>query len=498
MDRKPSTMEEPRLDEFFRDKLEDFSSPAYDPTAWERLAPRMSPLAAGASFAFWHWLSGLLGALLLLSWAYILSNPSGERQIVEQLDSLQQQLSYLNSKQTQIQKDTVYVYLQNDSTLNINSNTYTSNPRQSTLTQAQNVTAKRSANSSPPQKRPQSNGISNPLKQSASAQTSHAKTPAAGQNPLSSIADLASQTDADSIGEFSSSIPSENATTDLPKSKNLEAQPDAETQTEASPSNITDSVDVVLKASTLTQAEEDSLLKLAELNPTNIPDSSVSVRLQPKTKPKNERSYLLQNWISAREVRAGLQIAGGSLLADNTGSGFQSVGGLYLESNFNDDWWLRTGLDVGYRIYEGENEDDNLPQDLLDALPGLVDPVTAADLKEFYMKGYSLAVPLALRREIYLNRDWDLGLQASVAAHRYLLQDFEYESITEEEIEYQSRGSEQKWTLSPLRLSVMAIHNDRFRPSIGLYTEYDLMARGVEPIRFWSVGMQASFGLQLK
>ncbi|MEL7531152.1 MAG: hypothetical protein AAFN10_07600 [Bacteroidota bacterium] len=483
MEHNQSSMEEPRLDDFFREKMEDFSPPAYDPTAWDKLASRMPAAATGP--ILWYWISGSLGVLLLFSWLYFLSSPSGERQIVQQLDSLQQQINQLTQAQSQIQKDTVYVYLSDDSLHSIVAKANPTKTISDPLTHAQNVSIGRSANS----------------------RTNTNFNPKAEVNPPS----VSSEGD---FGQANLSHPSPTHLTERPTSNVADLRQEAGIRKEealsmldsgfiATPSENASS----LRPNTQTKFDSTSLAETNKLrdssaiivsNTLSPRDSSLSVRQQPETQVRKERSRILQNWLGAREIRAGLQVGGGSLLRENIGSAFQSGLGLYLESNLSEDWWLRTGLDFAYRSYEGENEDGALDPLLLAALPGLVDPVTAADLKEFYMRGYSVEIPLSIRREFYLNQNWDWGIQASIAAHRYFRQSFEYQSITEEQVDYQSLGTEQQWSLSPVRLTLMAIHSDRFRPSLGLYGEYELMAKGVEPIRFWSIGMQASFGLQLR
>jgi len=500
MEHNQSSMEEPRLDEFFRDKMEDFTPPPYDAGAWAKLEPRMA--APMTSPVLWYWISGVLGFLLIFSWLYFLSVPSGERQIVQQLDSLQQQLSKLAEAQNQIQKDTVFVYLSSDSLNQQTSKTYTSDSLQRTLTQAQNHSIGRSANSrTSPSFNPQTE-VNSPSAlpegdidvQSPSKNSSLINPKENAQMAIEDIdSDIASPIDSSSfVG-----IPSGNDQPDKTEQENRQTSPKKLDQVEAFVRIDVDSTSLSEDQITLDLVQGDSLMTLAETQ-TSPRDSSLSVRPQPQTPVKKVRSRILQNWLQTREIRAGLQMGGGSLWANNTASGFQSNGGLYFATNLNHRWWVQTGIDLYYRNYEGENEDASLPQDILDALPGLVDPISPAELKEFYMKGVSIGIPLGIRREFYLNRNWELGVQASLSAHRYVQQRFDYQSFTEEEVRYLSRGVEQQWTLSPLRLTVMGIHNDRFSPSIGIYAEYDLMARGVEPIRFWSAGLQASFGLQLK
>ncbi len=485
MGHNQSSMEEPRLDDFFRDKLEDFSPPAYDPQAWANLEPRMPATLTGP--ILWYWISGTLGALLLFSWLYFLSAPSGERQIVAQLDSLQQQINQLSQVQTQIQKDTVYVYLSADSAQQLFADEDATTINKS-LTQAQNSSIGRSANS-------RTNTNFNPKTEvnSPSALTGGDHLPI--ESPRNTAANVEEETEGTELNLAEDS-----------EALAINAPLDTASSIMATPS---DNAPIVIEDATKQGFEnEDDSLKFLSTTPdstlaltseTSSPkDSMLSVRPQPEAKNKKGRSRLPQNWMQTREIRAGIQMLGGGMLTENTGAGFRSGLELYIESNLNDGWWLGSGLNFAYRTYEGENENGGLDPVIIAALPGLVDPVNAQDLKEFYMRGSSLAIPLAIRREFYLNPNWDLALQASISAHRYLAQNFEYQSIIEERVDYKSTGTEQVWTLSPMRMTIMAIHNDRFRPSLGLYGEYDLIIRGVEPIRFWSMGMQVSFGLQLR
>lgn len=174
-------------------------------------------------------------------------------------------------------------------------------------------------------------------------------------------------------------------------------------------------------------------------------------------------------------------------------------GNLGIELSIGDRFAIRSGVRVSSLNYElGDLGNQLLSEDFLSRYPGIgsVDP--AANLHELKMNGSFVGIPIGLRYYHPVNRKVRAFSGLDISGGSYLSQNFTYEFIQDGgEFYNRAKSAENPWTWGTGRISLGAEYGlkSNWQLETALFFEKDLRGRGVEGYEFYLVGLSTSLWL---
>ena len=216
-------------------------------------------------------------------------------------------------------------------------------------------------------------------------------------------------------------------------------------------------------------------------------------------KPEVKRDNFLKRLASQLGFRSGVGVfVGGG--GNEYGETSPVIGGdLGLELSVGDRFSIRSGVRVSSLNYELDGlENQILSEDFLRRYPGIgtIDP--GANLHELKMNGNFVSIPIGVRYYHPVKRKTRVFSGIDVSGGSYLSQNFTYEFIQNGGEFYNSaKAPSNPWVWGTGRISLGAqyVLKSDWQLETALFFEKDLQGRGVEKYKFYMIGLSTSLWL---
>lgn len=456
-------MDDQRLDQFFRKRLAEHQDNEYNPAAWQALQPRLATVQATGLFAMRRWLriagAGIVVLLLAnaLLW-YKLMDQQGK------LEQMEHQLVQSTIVQTRV--DTVYQHIPPSKQMGPHSPIVSTPP------------------SPPPHSIP---------RQSKSSRA-YQNIPIASSSPSSVLSKSTPPIQTPILLQDSPSNGTETIK-QIPGSLPISTPSDTRTPAHSSqdlyfsrPDQLPD--DSIRQGLVQAAVVDSSRQEADSVQETRIPLPPMHQASNTKRGP---RLILPPLAVGAKIGLHAMRILQSEVRPR------PSVD-LQVRLPIRSRLQLETGIGFALLSYERKNL-GLLSQEELERYPDLVQAEPSETIKEVYMEGRSLQIPLILHYQFRPEQKWGPYLQIGLISRYWLRQQFTYEVIT--------AGGESERSPDPVRpgwqsgtlmfgSGVRLFSMGQWSSQAGIQLQADLLPQGVEQLRSFSGGLQFSMLYQLQ